>query len=90
VGDLEGESGVDEAVPLDEAILLLALAGRAVAVVLACRRLADPAGGPQAADLVEGARQSLRAAVSFLGECIPVMFALPSRPSWRICSGPSG
>ena len=44
LGDLEHEAGVDEAVALDEAILLLALAGRAVAVVLAGGGLADPAG----------------------------------------------
>ena len=61
LGDLEHEAGVDEAVALDEAVLLLALAGRAIAVVLAGRRLADPAGGAQAADLVEGARQALHA-----------------------------
>ena len=43
MGDLEHEPGVDEAVALDEAVLLLALARRAVAVVLARGRLADPA-----------------------------------------------
>jgi len=35
--DLVHEPGVDEAVPLDEPVLLLALARRAVAVVLAGR-----------------------------------------------------
>jgi hypothetical protein len=90
LGDLEHETGVEQAVAFDEAILLLALAGRAIAVVLAGRRLADPACDAQAADLVEGARQALHAAVSFLRGCIPVMFALPSRPSRRIWSGPSG
>jgi hypothetical protein len=35
VGHLKDEPGVDEAVALDEAILLLALAGRSVPVVLA-------------------------------------------------------
>ncbi|HEU4571619.1 MAG TPA: hypothetical protein VFR93_02960 [Candidatus Limnocylindrales bacterium] len=46
VGDLEHEPGVDEAVAVDEAVLLLALAGRGEAVVLARGRLTDPAGDP--------------------------------------------
>ncbi|HEY8871167.1 MAG TPA: hypothetical protein VIM30_17490 [Candidatus Limnocylindrales bacterium] len=45
VGDLEGEPGLEEAVALDEAILLLALAGGSEAVVLANRGLPDPARG---------------------------------------------
>jgi hypothetical protein len=92
LGDLEHESRVDEAVALDKAVLLLALAGRAVAVVLAGRRLADPAGDAQSPDVVERPRQSLHAAVSFFRGCIPVMVALPSRPSRPIWSGvgPSG
>jgi hypothetical protein len=52
VGDLVDEPGVDEAVALDEPVLLLALAGRAIAVVLAGRRLADPAGDAKPADVV--------------------------------------
>ncbi|HLX33740.1 MAG TPA: hypothetical protein VKR30_00690 [Candidatus Limnocylindrales bacterium] len=38
---------------LDEAVLLLALARRPEAVVLAGGRLADPAGDPQTSDVVE-------------------------------------
>ena len=59
VGDLEHEARVDQAVALDEAVLLLALARRAVAVVLAGGGLADPAGDPQPADVVERAGQPL-------------------------------
>ncbi len=65
VRDLVHEPGVDEAVPLDEPVLLVTLARRAVAVVLAGRRLPDPAGRPEAADLVERTRQALHAAGSF-------------------------
>ncbi|HWP63892.1 MAG TPA: hypothetical protein VNO86_10525 [Candidatus Binatia bacterium] len=53
VGDLEDEARVHEAVAVDEAVLLLALAGRPEAVVLAGRRLADPAGDAQSTDVVE-------------------------------------
>ena len=74
VGDLEHEAGVDEAVALDEAVLLLALAGRAVAVVLAGRRLADPAGDAQSADVVERARQA------------PTSLLTPRCPSARLPS----
>jgi hypothetical protein len=55
VGDLEHEPGVDEAVALDEAILLLALARGAEAVVLARGGLADPTGHPQTSNVVERA-----------------------------------
>ena len=85
VGDLEDEPGVDEAVALDEAVLLLALARWPEAVVLADGGLSDPPGHAQPPDVVERARQALHAAVSFFGGCIPVMIALPSRPSRRIC-----
>ena len=48
MGNLEHEAGIDQAVALDEAVLLVPLAGRAVAVVLALGRLTDPARHPQA------------------------------------------
>jgi hypothetical protein len=53
VGGLEDEPGIDEAVALDEAVLLLALAGRAVTVKLAARRLADASGGPKTANVIQ-------------------------------------
>jgi hypothetical protein len=51
-------------VAVDEAVLLLALAGGPEAVVLAGRGLADPAGHAQPADVVEGARQAIHAGSS--------------------------
>jgi hypothetical protein len=90
VGHLEDQSSVDEAVALDEAILLFALAGRSEAVVLPCGGLADPAGYPEPTDVVERPRQSVDAALAFRGVGIPVIFALPARASRRICSRPSG
>jgi hypothetical protein len=77
-------------VALDGPILLLALAGWAVAVVLAGGRLADPARDTEAADLVERARQALHAAGSFLILDIRDTFALPSSPPRRSSDGPSG
>ena len=43
---------------VDQAVLLLALAGRAVPVVLPGGRLADPPGHPQTSDIVERAGQA--------------------------------
>src|SRR6266511_1132283 len=80
LGNLDHQPRVDEAVPLDEAILLLTLAGRAITIVLAGRRLPDPARDAQAADLVEGARQALHEAGPFRRSDIRVIIALPSRP----------
>jgi hypothetical protein len=57
VCDLEDEAGVDQAVALDEPVLLLALAGRAEAVVLAGGGLADPPRHAQTPDVVERAGQ---------------------------------
>jgi hypothetical protein len=56
VGDLEHEPRVDEAMALDESILLLALAGRPIALVLAGSRLTDPARSAEAGHVVQGAR----------------------------------
>ena len=96
VGDLEHQPGVDEAVALDEAVLLLALARRAVAVVLAGGRLADPARDAQAPDVVERAGQALdgtgcltpRGPSRSWPSRTPSLCA--SRPSRRIWSGPPG
>ncbi len=99
MGDLEDEPGVDEAVALDEAVLLLALARRAVAVVLAGRGLTDPAGDPQAPDVVERAGQALHragflhAAPTSRFASMAMTFALSgpeAKRSRRIWSGPSG
>lgn len=99
VGHLEHEPGVDEPVAVDEAVLLLALARRTAAVVLAGRRLADPAGHAQAPDVVERARQALQGA-GFLHAApasrfasMAMTFALSgatAKRSRRISSGPSG
>ena len=99
VGDLEHEPGVDEAVALDEAVLLLALARRAVAVVLAGRGLADPAGHAQPPDVVERAGQALHragfphAAPASRFVSMTMTFALSgaeAKLSRRISSGPPG
>ena len=90
VGDLVHEPGVDQAVPLDEPVLLLALARRAVAVVLAGRRLADPARRPETTDVVDRSRQRLHAAGFFWIMPMSDTFALASSPSRRSWSGPSG
>jgi hypothetical protein len=62
VGGLEDEPRVDEPMALDEAVLLLALAGRAVSIVLPARRLADPTCRSKAADVVERCGQRVHAA----------------------------
>jgi len=90
VCDLERQARVHESVTLNEAVLLLALAGRPEAVVLAGSGLPDPARDPQAADLVERPRQTVYAAGSLRRFDIRVMFDRPSTPPRRISSGPSG
>jgi hypothetical protein len=90
LGHLEEASGVDEAIALDEAILLLALTRWAEAVVLTLGRLSYPAGDPQAPYVVERARQPLHAALPPVFLRIRRMFALASSASLRIWSGPSG
>src|SRR6266542_3181173 len=90
LGDLERQARVHQSVALDEAVLLLALAGRPEAVVLAGGGLADPAGRPQTPDLVERAGQSIHAAGGRLDDRMRRIFPLASSPSRRIWSGPSG
>jgi hypothetical protein len=70
MGDLEDEPRIDETVTGDEAVLLLALAGRAEAVVLTVGGLADPAGRTKARDFASrrwAAPSSERSAKRTLG-----------------------
>jgi hypothetical protein len=55
LGHLEDSPGVNEAMALDEAVLLLALAGGSEAIVLAGGGLANPASCPESADVVHRA-----------------------------------
>lgn len=90
LGDLEDETRVEQAMALDESVLLLAVAGGTVAVELAGRRLADPASDAEAADLVDGARQTVQAAGGRFGSITTGMFPLRASPSSRRATGPSG
>jgi sugar (pentulose or hexulose) kinase len=87
---LEGLTGVNETVSLDEAVLLFALTRRAEAVVLTGGGLSNPACCSKTADVVERARQALHAALTLSLLHIRGMFALASSASRRICAGPSG
>jgi hypothetical protein len=59
LGDGVDDAGVDEPEPLHEPVHLLVLRVKAVVVVLAGRRLANPASRPQAAQLVKRPRKEL-------------------------------
>ena len=90
VSNLEDEPRVDEAVPHDEAVLLLALAGGAIAIVLAGCGLTNPACHAETGNIVEGARQVVHAAGDCSRSDIRVMVDRPSSPSRRSCATPFG
>jgi hypothetical protein len=57
LGNLPAQAGVDQAETLGEAVHLLALAVRSVAVELLVCRLAHPSGRTKAAEIVQGTRK---------------------------------
>jgi hypothetical protein len=61
VGGAPGESGVDEAEPRDRPVLELGLGLGTVAVELAGRALADPAGGAGTGEVLDRCGQALHA-----------------------------
>jgi hypothetical protein len=94
VRDLEDESGVDEPVARDEAVLLGSLTRRSEALVLPRRGLADPARGTQSADIVERRRELSHFGRSWVGRRRTTrMFTMSSviaRSAIRTEGGPSG